>query len=206
MRAIFKDDKRLIVKNLNKEDKILIDAFVEKFQKYEISLTELVDVDNKIDGITFTITDELRNKISYKEPYIQVLMQKTTTVVDLETDNETTIEIINEFPGFLETSVSGSEITITATEKPDLEGTSKHYVIYARLNKLGCDQTTVPINISVIYITDKGVIDYEDLENLPKINDVTVISNKSLDDYGIQEEMDYITNTRIDDIFNNIFN
>jgi hypothetical protein len=206
MRALFKDNKRLIVRNLNKEDKILVNAFVDKFQEYEISLTELVDVDNKVDGITFTITDELRNKIHYKEPYIQVLMQKTTSTVDLETDEETNIEIINEFSDFLEVSVSGSVISVTAIEKPEFEGMSKHYVIYAKLTKPGCDQTTVPINISVIYITDKGVIDYEELENLPQINDVTVIGNKSLEEYGIQEEMDYITNTRIDDIINNIFN
>ena len=206
MRALFKDNKRLIVRNLNKEDKILVNSFVDKFKEYEISLTELVDVDNKVDGLTFTITDELRKKIQYKVPYIQVLMQKTRTEIDLETDSETTIEIINEYEDYLDVTLSGSVIGITAIEKPDLEGTSKNYVLYAKLNKPGCDQTTVPINVNVIYITDKGVIDYEELENLPQINDVTVIGNKSLNDYGIQEEMDYITNTRIDDIFNNIFN
>lgn len=45
-----------------------------------------------------------------------------------------------------------------------------------------------------------GVIDYEDLENLPTINDVTVIGDKTATDYDLEYDMDDITNSQIDDI------
>ncbi len=38
-----------------------------------------------------------------------------------------------------------------------------------------------------------GIVDYEKLLNLPKINDVTVKGNKTLEEYDIQESMDSIT-------------
>ena len=44
--------------------------------------------------------------------------------------------------------------------------------------------------------------DYEQLYNLPQINDVTVIGNKSLDAYGIQPTVDYADSSDIDHFFN----
>lgn len=44
--------------------------------------------------------------------------------------------------------------------------------------------------------------DYEQLYNLPQINDVTVIGNKSLDAYGIQPTIDYADSSDIDHFFN----
>lgn len=43
--------------------------------------------------------------------------------------------------------------------------------------------------------------DYERLKNLPRINDVTVIGNKSFDEYGLEE----CSNIDIDTLFKNIF-
>lgn len=43
--------------------------------------------------------------------------------------------------------------------------------------------------------------DYERLKNLPQINNVTVIGNKSFDEYGLGE----CTNLDIDSLFKNIF-
>lgn len=47
-----------------------------------------------------------------------------------------------------------------------------------------------------------GTNNYEDLTNLPKINDVLVIGNKSLDAYGIQPTNEYADSTDIDNFFN----
>lgn len=45
--------------------------------------------------------------------------------------------------------------------------------------------------------------DYERLYNLPQINDVTVIGNKSLATYGIQPTNDYADNSDILNLFRN---
>lgn len=47
-----------------------------------------------------------------------------------------------------------------------------------------------------------GTSDYEALSNLPQINDVTVIGNKSLAAYGIQPTIDYADSSDIDHFFN----
>lgn len=46
-----------------------------------------------------------------------------------------------------------------------------------------------------------GTNNYEDLINLPQINDVLVIGNKSLSAYGIQPTNDYADSTDIDHLF-----
>lgn len=48
-----------------------------------------------------------------------------------------------------------------------------------------------------------GTSDYEKLTNLPQINDVTVIGNKSLATYGIQPTNDYADNSDILNLFRN---
>ena len=47
-----------------------------------------------------------------------------------------------------------------------------------------------------------GTNNYEDLTNLPQINDVLVIGNKSLATYGIQPTNDYADNSDINNLFN----
>ena len=44
--------------------------------------------------------------------------------------------------------------------------------------------------------------DYEQLYNLPQINDVTIIGNKSPSAYGIQSTIDYADSSDIDHFFN----
>ena len=205
MKAIFKDDKRLLVRNINKEERVLIDSFVRKFQTYIVEITDLIDIDNNLDGITFTITDEPRNKIHYDEPYTQILIQDTTTYFDLNVERGTTITLVNDYPDRVRAVLDRSEVHLYAYEIPSLEGTTKQYTLYAKLTREGCEQTTVPINVTVIYRRDIGVTNYGDLENLPKINQVTVINDKSLGQYGIQEEMKKISNSTIVDIIDDSF-
>lgn len=55
------------------------------------------------------------------------------------------------------------------------------------------------LNVGDFIISD----DYEHLRNLPQINDVLVIGNKSLATYGIQPTNDYATTTDILELFAN---
>ena len=54
------------------------------------------------------------------------------------------------------------------------------------------------LNVGDFIISD----DYEHLRNLPQINDVLVIGNKSLAAYGIQPTNDYANAEDIDRLFN----
>ena len=204
MRAIFKDNKKLVIKNLDKEEKTAIETFIPQFQKYKVNIVELFDIDYELDGFSFDITNELRKEIHYRPPLIQILVPDTSIIVDLELDKETSIEVINEFSDYITTTLTDKKIEIYAIRVPEFIGTSKSYTIYAVLNKEGCDQTTVPINISVIY-SESATVDYESLDNLPKINNRTIIGNKVSSDYGLQDEIGSISNQEIDDILNNIF-
>lgn len=47
-----------------------------------------------------------------------------------------------------------------------------------------------------------GTSDYEDLDNLPKVNNVTLTGNKSLSDLGIQPAGDYALESEIPDVSN----
>lgn len=203
MKAIFKDNKKLLIRNLNADDKVLIDSFVNKFINYEVTLTELKDVDDNLDGVSFDVTDIPRNKIDYKVPFIQILMQDSTTTFDLETDNETTIEIINDYEERIEVTLVGSNVSIYAKDIQALLGTTQQYTVYIKLTKEGCEQTTIPINVIVVY--RDLTMSYNNLDNLPKINNTTVIENKTLSQYGIQEEMDTVTNSDITDIIDDVF-
>lgn len=51
-----------------------------------------------------------------------------------------------------------------------------------------------------------GTSDYEDLDNLPKVNNVTLIGNKSLSDLGIQPAGNYALESEIPDVSNFITN
>jgi hypothetical protein len=54
--------------------------------------------------------------------------------------------------------------------------------------------------------TGGGTLNYENLYNKPKINNVELIQNKSLDELGIQEKGEYpsqsLSNKEIDDLLN----
>ena len=45
-----------------------------------------------------------------------------------------------------------------------------------------------------------GVLDYNDLESLPAINGVTIRNSRISSDYGLEDDMDDITTSQIDDI------
>lgn len=47
------------------------------------------------------------------------------------------------------------------------------------------------------YIKTGGSTDYKELENKPKINDVELVDNVTLDDLGVQSKGDYALKTEI---------
>lgn len=84
-------------------------------------------------------------------------------------------------------------------------------------NTVEGNKTTLELGIPVysagenITISDDNVIsatggggtsDYEDLDNLPKVNNVTLIGNKSLSDLGIQPAGNYALESEIPDVSN----
>ena len=203
MKAIFKDNKRLLIRNLNADDKVLVNSFVDKFTEFKVTLTELTDVDDNLDGVAFTVTEIPRKKIDYIIPFVQILMQDSTTTFDLGTDEQTFISITNEYRDRITVTLEGTKVSIYARDIEALLGTTQQYVIYITLTKEGCEQTTIPVNVIVVY--REFIMSYNELDDLPKINRVTVVDNKTLSQYGIQEEMDNVTNSDIQDIINNVF-
>ena len=47
------------------------------------------------------------------------------------------------------------------------------------------------------------ITSYEELEDLPQINEVTLIGNKNSEDLHLQDEMDYLTNLEIEELLDN---
>lgn len=60
----------------------------------------------------------------------------------------------------------------------------------------------MPTIYGILNAAGSGTSDYERLTNLPLINGVLVIGNKSLDAYGIQPTNIYADSTDIDHLFN----
>ena len=58
------------------------------------------------------------------------------------------------------------------------------------------------VEFGEIFNDGGGTSDYEDLDNLPKVNNVTLTGNKSLSDLGIQPAGDYALESEIPDVSN----
>lgn len=74
--------------------------------------------------------------------------------------------------------------------------------------KINVEINNEAINLKVgIQKVKGGTSNYKELDNLPSINDVVLIDNKTLDDLNIQIKGDYpneyITNSEIEEMLNN---
>lgn len=49
----------------------------------------------------------------------------------------------------------------------------------------------------------RPITSYEELDDLPQINEVTLIGNKNSEDLHLQDEMDYLTNLEIEELLDN---
>lgn len=203
MRALIKNSKKIVINQVDPSERALIDDFVRKSLKQVTTLRSLYDIDNELDGVSFELTGQKPGAINFKTPCIQVLAVEGTIAVDLNVDSETTIEVEpDENEEFLEVSLNENrEIEIKALYKEELINTTGQYIVTVVLEKPGYDTTIIPINVSVLYFDSDGTRNYEELYNLPKINNKTLLGNRELSELGIQEEIDPISNADIDKMF-----
>lgn len=203
MRALIKNSKKIVINQVDPSERALIDDFVRKSLKQVTTLRSLYDIDNELDGVSFELTGQKPGAINFKTPCIQVLAVEGTIAVDLNVDSETTIEVEpDENEEFLEVSLNENrEIEIKALYKEELINTTGQYIVTVVLEKSGYDTTIIPINVSVLYFDSDGTKNYEELYNLPKINNKTLLGNRELSELGIQEEIDPISNADIDKMF-----
>ena len=204
MIAIIKNNKKILINMIDTSERALIDDFVRKSSKQEVKITKLFDIDNEPDGVSFNLTGKKQNLIDFKTPCIQIIAANCSTDLDLQVDEETNISVdYTEVENYLEINVVDKIINIHAIDIDELSGTTGQYVFNVTLTKPEYDSVTLSVNVSVLYFGSSISGDYEKLSNLPKINSVTLLGNKELSDLGIQEEMESLKNSDIDDIFNN---
>ena len=202
MRALIKNSKKIVINQVDPSERALIDDFVRRSLKRATIIKSLYDIDNDLDGISFELAGKKQDQVSFKTPCIQVVAVEGTIKVDLGIDDDTIIEVDpTENEDYLEVSLEGKLISIRSKIVPSLMGTTGQYIVTASLSKEGFEPAIVPINVSVLYIDGSGSNqDYEKLQNLPKINNKVLIGNRDLDELGIQEEMDAISNSEIDEM------
>lgn len=197
MRALIKNDKKIVISMVDSSERVLIDNFIKDGIKKETEYKLLYDIDNDLDGISFKLAEEKPYVIPFRNPGTQVLFAGSKTEVDLKVDEDVTISVNpSENHGYLETEVIDNIINITAIYKPELQGKSKQLIVTAILNKEDYETTIVPINVSIFYT----YVSYETLGDLPSINDVTLVGNKTLEELDIQETIENISNEEIDEM------
>jgi len=202
MRALLKSSKKIVITHVDQSERALINDFVNRSKDLSTTLKSLFDIDNELDGISLELTKKKTRLIKYETPCIQVVTAGGTTKVDLKVDQYTSIDIVSDdVLNYLDVSIEDKIISIKALNIEELKSTTQQYVINVILNKQDYDTTIVPINVTVLYLDGTGTMSYENLTELPKINDVTLIGSKYLDELGIQEQMDRISDWDIDDLF-----
>lgn len=100
---------------------------------------------------------------------------ENTTTTDIYV-NTLPIEVVNELPA------------------EGVEG-----ILYLLISGNPSDPYTEYLYVNGVW-NKLGVLDYEDLENIPTINGVQVIGDKNAPEYDLEYDMDDITNDQIDDI------
>ena len=200
MRVLIENSKKIILNQVDPNERALIDDFVKKSLNNKVKLRDLYDIDNELDGVSLELTKE-KKEINIKNPGEQVLAADGTSQVVIDLPDGAHIEIDPlENEGFLEVTLQDNIITIKALTREELVGTTKQYKITINIVKEGYDSVVISLPVTVLYL-NLGVDDYETLQNLPLINDEIVIGNKGLDAFGIQEEMESVSVAEIDELF-----
>ena len=119
-------------------------------------------------------------------------------IAEVETSNELIgeVETSNELIGEVETSNKLIGEVETSNELIAEVETSNELV--------GEIETSNELVGEVSIGSYVGTLNYNDLFNKPKINNVELIDNKSLDSLQIQEKMDQVTNIELDAIFSDL--
>lgn len=200
MRALIKNSKKILISQIDPAERALIDDFIKKSVRKYTVIKELYDIDNELDGASFTLSGDKTTKIKYKEPDHLFVNTDMDITVDLKVDETTTIIVYpDENPELIVSVDENKIISIKAKDLPELYGKAINYVVSANLEKEGYGSAVVPIDVTVLYNNPNsgGSSDYEQLDNLPKINNVELIGNKNFDDLGLQA----ISDSQINQLF-----
>lgn len=241
MKAIIETDKRILINQVDLSERDLINSYIKMTETKTVNVRELFDIDNNLDGASFTIGIPKKDIITYNNPEMLVILAGTTTLYDTEIDNETTMTITNNYQEYIETTISGSIVSIQAYNKSLLvnntvrypleftlvkgENTIK-YMLYIQVPYLdtytkeeidykiaNIDKLTYQVVESIDDVTEPNIIylvpkdDPEDNSNFWEymlINDVPEKVGETdvdLSDYVKKEEIVYVTNEEIDELF-----
>lgn len=198
MRALIKNSKKILITQVDPSERALIEDFIKRSTKKYTDIKELYDTDNELDGLSFTLTGDKSAKINYKKPDHIYLNSNMTGKVDLKVDDTTDIIVYPDENPELGVSVENKIISIKALSISELKGKAINYVVSANLEKPGYGTTVVPIDVTVLYAEFDDSLNYESLDNLPSINNVQLVGNKSFSDLGLQA----ITESQINNLFN----
>ena len=122
--------------------------------------------------------------------------------------------IINEniisfsFPGSIQEDCGDYSVTIKQEwgNNQNISDTYEAFKLVERSYMTGgtdnFDVYVETVDITTNVSTGEGVDDYEFISNKPKINDVTLVGNKSLHDIGAQPEGDYALKSEIPNVSN----
>ena len=197
------------LKNKSMETRDYIQDLEERYKQYC----------NKKSGVSFNRNTDIFMEELYSMPIAKITIEellreypvkdekftfRQNKDATLKLDSETNIVVDSDENGdYLDVKLEEKIISITATYRPELMGTTGQYIVTAVLEKEGFDTAIVPINVSVLYFDGSdGTKNYEELRNLPKINGNVLLGDRSLSELGIQEEMNAISNSDIDNIIN----
>lgn len=160
----------------------------KKYIEFDTQDGKFVD---EIKNNSYTIE---RNITKYPKVVVQVVMK------DLQNDIVFKSQLFNLF--FNDSINASEELEI---ENKGLLDTLELELLEIQSNVLNNTQDINTIKTRLENIDD-GISDYEGLENKPKINDIELIGNNSLDNLGIQHKGNYantrVTNLEIDNLFN----
>lgn len=200
MRALIKNSKKILVSQIDPSERALIDEFIKKSTRKYTNIKELYDIENELDGVSFTLAGDKTTKIKYKEPDHLFINNNMSISVNLKVDNSTTITVYpDENPELNVLVDENKNVIIEAKDIEELYGKALSYIVSVNLEKPGYGSTLVPIDVTVLYAgSNEGTMDYEDLDNLPSINNVKLSGNKSFSDLGLHA----ITDNQINNLFN----
>ena len=177
---------------------------------------ESIDFRTKTKTLSFYHNEDASDEITDEE------IHGVNTVVNLLEEEIEKVENLN-----IEATKIGSTTTVTITKKDgttesveindgvdgkdgedgkDAKINGKNSIEIEAGNNITIDNTETGIRINST--NDGGTTDYTDLENKPKINNVELSGNKSLNDLGIQPKGNYIEDNNYvhtDNNFNNTY-
>lgn len=165
MKALVESSERILINQIDINERDLIDFFINKTINHVVDIRELFDIDNNLDGVSLDIGILKKDIINYTDPGIQVLTAGASTIIDFGIDSETQISVnSSEFVDYLTITFIDNKMNVYAKNIVSLAGTTKQYVLTITLTK-GENIVMFNLPISVMYFTLPSITT-EDIDNL----------------------------------------